>query len=63
MDLSDARNYGIERATGEYLTFIDSDDYVDLDYIEFMYNLVKKGYKLALMFFTCRIHFEWKNLE
>lgn len=50
--LSDARNYGIERATGEYLTFIDSDDYVDLDYIEFMYNLVKKGYKLAL----CSLH-------
>lgn len=26
--LSDARNYGIERATGDYLLFIDGDDYV-----------------------------------
>lgn len=29
--LSDARNYGIEVATGDYLIFIDSDDYWDSD--------------------------------
>ena len=32
--LSDARNYGIERARGEYLTFIDSDDFVNEKHLE-----------------------------
>ena len=26
--LSDARNFGVERANGEYIGFVDSDDYI-----------------------------------
>lgn len=40
--LSDARNYGLKIMTGEYVTFIDSDDYVTEDYISFMYNLLEQ---------------------
>ena len=40
--LSDARNVAIKRAKGEYLTFIDSDDYITKDYIDVLYNLCKK---------------------
>lgn len=40
--LSDARNYGLKIMTGEYVTFIDSDDYVTEDYVSFMFNLLKQ---------------------
>lgn len=40
--LSDARNVAIDKATGEWITFVDSDDYVTEDYVETLYSLVAK---------------------
>lgn len=37
--LSSARNAGIEVATGDYIGFVDSDDYIELDMYEKMYNI------------------------
>ncbi|EIY5761567.1 glycosyltransferase family 2 protein, partial [Enterococcus faecalis] len=36
--LSSARNAGIECAQGEFICFIDSDDWIELDYIEVLLN-------------------------
>lgn len=38
--LSDARNYGVQRAEGKYITFIDSDDYVASDYLEVLIGMI-----------------------
>lgn len=40
--LSDARNYGLDRATGDYIGFVDSDDYINLSMYEEMIGLAEK---------------------
>lgn len=40
--LSDARNYGVERATGDYIGFVDSDDFIDSEMYEKLYIAIKK---------------------
>lgn len=41
--VSSARNTGINMARGEYLSFIDSDDWVDSDFIEKLYETAVKN--------------------
>lgn len=38
-----ARNSGLEIAKGKYISFIDSDDWVDENYIEQLYNTIERS--------------------
>ena len=40
--LSSARNYGVERASGEWIIFVDSDDYVEKDLCEVLKKEIRK---------------------
>ena len=38
--LSDARNAGLDQMTGSYVTFVDSDDWIEQDYVETLYQKI-----------------------
>ena len=40
--LSDARNAGLDMSTGKFISFVDGDDYLEVDFIETLYNLIKE---------------------
>lgn len=53
--LSDARNYGLKYVTGDYILFIDSDDYIDNELLEKInkklkqkkYDIIRYGLKIV----------------
>ena len=40
--LSEARNAGVKAASGEYILFVDSDDFIAQNALEGLYNFAKK---------------------
>ncbi len=59
--LSDARNYGVKYASGDYLLFIDSDDYVNKDLLQKLNELLEKE-KFNIVRFGVNIVDEKGNL-
>lgn len=62
--LSSARNAGIKEITGDYFTFIDSDDYIRVDYIDKMYEyMMKDDTDVVVCSFKKIVREEdWKNI-
>ena len=56
--LSDARNYGIPYAKGKYIAFLDSDDYVEKDIYEKMYEVAKNENSDMV---ECDFYWEYPN--
>ena len=64
--LSAARNTGLEMMSGEYIAFVDSDDYLDSRYVDSMLSAIisgkwKDSIWLALMLFIIRSYRDLPN--
>ena len=58
--VSVARNCGLDIATGDYITFVDSDDYIDLQMYSEMMKVVEK-YSCDVVMCDCIKEFEKKS--
>ena len=58
--LSEARNTGFDAANGEYIYFLDSDDYIRADALERMYEASKKT-NADIYFFEAEVFYDDKE--
>lgn len=60
--LSDARNYGVKRCKGRYITFVDADDWIDLDYLSVSIRELENSYP-ELLILPYKREFKNKSVE
>lgn len=64
--LSYGRNRGIKEAKGKYITFIDDDAFLSMDYLEKIYNYFEKDASVGAIGSKIHLHYEdvipkWEN--
>lgn len=60
----EARNVGMNAATGDYIVIVDGDDWLELDYVEYMMRIIQEtGSDMAISdkIFTTRDRIQTKN--
>jgi len=54
--LSAARNAGIEKAQGDYITFVDSDDYLDENTLSYLLNVCREHPEYDILEYPAILH-------
>ena len=61
--LSDARNYGVKQAKGDYIFFIDSDDFISQNSCFYINELLNKYNDIDVVAGTLTKHFNGRSIE
>lgn len=61
--LSSARNYGLKKAKGDYICFIDSDDFIERDYLNLLYqSIIENNSDISVCYFN-RVYESFTNIN
>ena len=61
--VSAARNKGLDNANGDYILFVDSDDYVDIKYLETIDSCIEKDKPEMMIFSVTFLNRDGKNVS
>lgn len=53
--LSDARNFGVKKATGDYILFVDSDDYINKELLEKLNEVIVRDQEPEIISFDAQV--------